>query len=388
MNLEALLQQVFLISQKYDEIAERTGENFNIFNILRVSRLELPHSNVIAALLNPKEHHSKGNTFLKLFLKKLDINETEFSLENAKVKTEVTLDNGRVDIVIESGKKSIFIENKIDADDQNKQLERYYKHKPYKLFYLTLDGRDAREESAGNLEEGREYSSISYGDEILQWLKECLKESVNFPMLRETIQQYINLIKILTGQSRSVEMSNEIIDILLKDKDNYLTAWELRAVVETATERIIKEHFSPEVKKIADKHNLIVLDNNLTSKDKPRHSGFNLSDEKKQWTIRFQFEHRWSNGFLYGFPSSKCEHVTISLNENLDKYLRNKAQELGYKSSDPWWPLFKFMEPYENWTPNVYAELLNPNNEVLKKIEGKIIECLEIIKDYNSQVNY
>lgn len=70
-KINNLLQQVSIIQKKYDEIAKITGENFNIFSIMRAENDEVrTHSRIIAEFLNPKGIHNQGSVFLKLFLKK------------------------------------------------------------------------------------------------------------------------------------------------------------------------------------------------------------------------------------------------------------------------------------------------------------------------------
>ena len=41
---------------------------FNVFDVLRISKMEIRHSNMLAWLLNPKETHGLGDTFLRKFL--------------------------------------------------------------------------------------------------------------------------------------------------------------------------------------------------------------------------------------------------------------------------------------------------------------------------------
>lgn len=62
--MENLLQNVYTIKKKYVDIAEVTGENFNIFNVLKISRREtVLHTPLIAELLNPYGSHGQGNVF-------------------------------------------------------------------------------------------------------------------------------------------------------------------------------------------------------------------------------------------------------------------------------------------------------------------------------------
>jgi hypothetical protein len=59
---------------------------------------------------------------------------------------------------------SISIENKIDVGDQPQQLLRYYNHNKGKntVYYLTLTGHQASEESCCVLKAEEDYYCISY----------------------------------------------------------------------------------------------------------------------------------------------------------------------------------------------------------------------------------
>src|SRR5690606_2556402 len=114
----------------------------------------------------------------------------------------------------------IFIENKIYAVDQKNQLLRYYnRNERAHLFYLCLEGGVVNEVSCGHLEKGKEFKVITYKKEIIEWLNDCKKEAVSHPILRESIAQYINLIKYLTNQTINETMNKEIIEVLIKDKE-------------------------------------------------------------------------------------------------------------------------------------------------------------------------
>lgn len=92
--------------------------------------------------------------FLKEFLKNKNIwEDDDFDIMNSKVFVEKDTgpikkgrdaEGGRIDILIETPKQLIVIENKIYASDQENQLMRYFKYcksqnKSFRLLYLTLD---------------------------------------------------------------------------------------------------------------------------------------------------------------------------------------------------------------------------------------------------------
>src|SRR5688500_17218697 len=77
-NINNLLQQIIAINKKYEGIADITGENFNIFRILKVDSNEVrTHSAFLAELLNPKGSHGQKDVFLKLFIEYFNIKEID-----------------------------------------------------------------------------------------------------------------------------------------------------------------------------------------------------------------------------------------------------------------------------------------------------------------------
>lgn len=234
-EIKPFLMQVQQISKHSNKIAEITGENFNVFRTLNLESSEVrTHSAFLAEFLNPKGSHGQGDIYLKLFINQLEL--TEFDTKSATVDIEKHTDaissdqtrGGRVDILLTDGNKNqIIIENKIYAGDQKYQLLRYHNYnKEAALFYLTLHGNSPSELSTGKeLHEGK-YRLISYYTDILQWLEDCKKESVSLPMIRETINQYMNLIRYLTEQMEKNSMSKELRGFII-DNQEYLEAIEL-----------------------------------------------------------------------------------------------------------------------------------------------------------------
>ena len=230
--LQNFLTQISAIIRQYSKIAELTGENFNVFNILGLTTNEVrTHSAFIAELLNPNGSHGKKDTFLSLFLQQMEIK--DFYSEDARVVVEKhvgfissdTTEGGNIDIIaIDKDNRAVIIENKIYAPDQPSQLLRYSNYgkkfhgNSFTLFYLTLDGKDANNESKCGLSE-EEFHRISYSIDILDWLEKCKEKSVDHPILRETITQYIFLIRLLTGQTTNNAMANEIVTKIVSNQE-------------------------------------------------------------------------------------------------------------------------------------------------------------------------
>lgn len=224
-NIVHLLEGVKRTHAHNEEIEKLRGEKFNIFSILGLERNEnKTHSAFIAELLNPQGTHLKGAIFLDHFLTMVGIE--DFDTDKVKITQEKHIGRidhehtlgGRVDIEIDNGNgKPICIENKIYARDQPDQIARYcaYNQGTNTVLYLTLDGREPDHTSSGHLKSGEHFICISYRETILGWLQECVSLSAEDPILRESIRQYIILIKKLTGQLNDKRMEKDLENLLL-----------------------------------------------------------------------------------------------------------------------------------------------------------------------------
>jgi hypothetical protein len=238
-NIKQLLSQVQTITNSYNRLSEANGDNFNIFSILKIESDEVrTHSRFIAEMLNPNGVHGFEDEFLKLFIKILGI-ETNIKTSNCEVTVEAYqglinkeyTKGGSIDILIrEKGslENIIMIENKIYAGEQKNQLLRYYNVYPKgKLIFLTLFGDDSQENSSKKID----YISISYHNDIINWLEKCKMVAVDNPTLRETIKQYINLVKKLKNQNISKEMNEELLKLIVNNEENLKIATQISYVL-------------------------------------------------------------------------------------------------------------------------------------------------------------
>ena len=249
-DLHNLLIQVSIINKKNNEILDATGGRFNMFRLLGVNHYENTHSSILAEFLNPNGSHGLKSIFLKSFIdiEVLGDFSEVFDFNGSTIQTEAPTGNGRIDILIEdSNGHAIIIENKIYAVDQWEQLKRYnefglqkYGNGNYKIFYLTLYGTEASEHSRKDVE----YIQISYASHIIIWLEHCVNLSSRFPLVRETINQYINHIKHLTGQSNSTKMKDEIIELLLSNSNYIDSAQEIIKALKEINEKVYSDFFS------------------------------------------------------------------------------------------------------------------------------------------------
>jgi hypothetical protein len=222
-NIKELLENVSSKAKDIDKHQRASGELFNIFSITRIERAEVAtHSSMIAELLNPSGSHGQGDKFLTLFLNILNQADSFTGTQNAKVFKEKSFNKGRdrVDILVELKDDVLLIENKVDAEDGNRQLERYsgipvFYGKKGHLIYLTKYGSDAEEHS----HRGVEYLRISYREDILAWLDLCIKEVNTLPAIQQALIQYQYIIRKITGTSMTAKLKKEIVELLITGRN-------------------------------------------------------------------------------------------------------------------------------------------------------------------------
>lgn len=279
MDTELDIQQFFqevasicALEQAQQEERNRKGENYNLFSILNIERYELKHSALIANLLDPKGSHGCGDAFLRAFFE-IALKGTAYPFEDCTLPHSYTEyytgpivgdTGGRIDILVKSSRYGLknsryglIIENKIYAGDQDKQLTRYDNYgketfgaDKYLLAYLTLYGYDASKEStATKSAEEVGYLRLSYAEDILRWLKECVRLADNKPLVRESLNQYIRTIKQLTYQDMNKENIEKIIDLAVDHPEVVATLSSKRDAI---AQRIRKKYIFDELKKYAD----------------------------------------------------------------------------------------------------------------------------------------
>ena len=251
--------------QALQEERHRKGENYNLFSILNIERYELKHSALIANLLDPKGSHGCGDAFLRAFFE-IALKDLAYPFEDCTLPDSYTEyytgpivgdTGGRIDILVKSSRYGLIIENKIYAGDQDKQLIRYDNYGKetfgadgYLLVYLTLYGYDASKEStATKSAEEVGYLRLSYAEDILRWLEQCVRLADNKPLVRESLNQYIRTIKQLTYQDMNQENIQTIIDLAVDHPEVVATLSSKRDAI---AEGIREKYIFAKLEKYAD----------------------------------------------------------------------------------------------------------------------------------------
>ena len=321
-----ILNQVRIVSQKIKEQRKEKferGESFNIFNDLGFMSDEVHlHSMFLANLLNPKGSHGQRGKFLEVFLKMLQksfpaISADSLELDTAIASVEVEKfigrqtdsEGGRIDIYLTDGKHSIIIENKIYAGDQYHQMLRYWNYglsqkgndteKSFVLIYLTLDGCSPSKESLGEDLKENDIVCLSYKSDIRGWLDRCVELASRTPLVRETINQYISTIDILTNNV--MEDNKELFDILSKE-ENLDAVFDIIDSKENLINHIINDEFIPKLKALAEGKGLEICGNYKRNWMAERYSGAHFRNKDwKYFDLAFQFDHEGLKGLVFGF---------------------------------------------------------------------------------------
>ena len=268
LDIQRFFQEVASIcalEQAQQEERNRKGENYNLFSILSIERYELKHSALIANLLDPKGSHGCGDAFLRAFFE-IALKDLAYPFEDCTLPDSYTEyytgpivgdTGGRIDILVKSSRYGLIIENKIYAGDQDKQLIRYDNYGKetfgadgYLLVYLTLYGYDASKEStATKSAEEVGYLRLSYAEDILRWLEQCVRLADNKPLVRESLNQYIRTIKQLTYQDMNQENIQTIIDLAVDHPEVVATLSSKRDAI---AEGIREKYIFAKLEKYAD----------------------------------------------------------------------------------------------------------------------------------------
>lgn len=384
MDTELDIQQFFqevasicALEQAQQEERNRKGENYNLFSILSIERYELKHSALIANLLDPKGSHGCSDAFLRAFFE-IALKGTAYPFKDCTLPDSYTEyytgpivgdTGGRIDILVKSSHYGLIIENKIYAGDQDKQLTRYDNYGKeifgadgYHLVYLTLYGCDASKEStATKSAEEVGYLRLSYAEDILRWLEQCVRLADNKPLVRESLNQYIRTIKQLTYQDMNQDNIEKIIDLAVDYPEVVATLSSKRDAI---AQGIRKKYIFAELKKYADQKGWLYDDSE---------SSYNEEEPK----IRFRKE-GWDGSIIISADSEDKQSNYgwwINLWTGIDSKVTGAKKLACLEKQSPEYPMgWEYLT-----TPNWYSAENFPamKESVAKEIINKLDEIIE-----------
>ena len=395
-----ILNQVRIVSRKIKEQRiekfER-GENYNIFYDLGFMSDEVHlHSMFLANLLNPKGSHGQRGKFLEAFLKMLQkafpaisADNLELNMTNASVEVEKYIgrqtdrEGGRIDIYLTDGKHSIIIENKIYAGDQHHQMLRYWNYgmsqkgddteKSFVLIYLTLDGCSPSIDSLGEDLKENDIVCLSYKSDIRGWLDRCVELASRTPLVRETINQYISTIDILTNNV--MEDNKELLDILSKE-ENLDAIYDIANNKNIVVNRIINEVFIPKLRDLAESKGLTMGDNCTENWMEESWAGASFYNPKwKYLKLVFEFERRGLGSLIFGFHTKDEDGVKREDVKDWEKVQKNYSTK---DVNNQYW-IWKDFNGNQDWdNASGIKDLLNGKTlNVFSIMFDEAIDCVK-----------
>ncbi|EMF0059390.1 PD-(D/E)XK nuclease family protein [Enterococcus hirae] len=384
-----------------DDIEERLSKwtgKANIFQILKLSKNEIRHSNFLAFLFAPNETHNLSDEFFKMFLKRyIDSNDDTKAainyfdaLLNSYEDLIVYRENNNIDILLVSEKNKIVvcIENKILSSESRGQLNKYqrYIERNYsnykKIFvFLTPDGNEPTNPIWG---------IVTYKD-IVEILEQLMQKNSMEKKVYYLIKDYVDILR------RDVGMDDEIKEIVRKIYQQHKEALDL--IFENIPDNLslMSELYIEALEQIA-KENEIIFD--------PKYSGKSI--------VRFQIPEftdlfpdlplshpgGWSNHKMYAFEIlnkggnsvGKIKLVfTGEIPEEYKKFVEELMLTTGVKKKKEnwkWWNVaeWKINKVNMRFIEELYTKLENEGrDQVVKEIKKSLEKNLKDIKEKASE---
>lgn len=231
-------EELFAALEAFDEEqAEQKRKGLNDFNllssVLSVNDEVRLHTRFIYALLNPKGKHYQGTRFLELFLEVIGRQDWLDPTSVTVLKEHCPDGQGdQIDLWITDGKRQIVVENKLNAQDQPRQVARYLE------VINATDPAQADETLFIYLTKNRQAPS-AFG---LGGLTVCHRTSRLLNTSSQPVAHYQNLSYRKNTQQDSIHTWLESC-VNAVDRQSHI-AWALRdyqAVVERATKEYVSK---------------------------------------------------------------------------------------------------------------------------------------------------
>lgn len=250
---EEALQNFLLDIDCLDELLPWT-KRFNLFDVLKISRMEIRHSNVLAWLLNPNENHGLGDAFLKAIVQIVVQND-----DNGRYNVLETLlidfysfvvyrEWKNIDILLVSDveKFLIAIENKIDSHEHDNQLKKYRET-------LATDYPDYRKMHLYLTPEGEEPSDTDFWDalsyrDVVEALSDQREATELAPDVALVVENYLDVLRRdIVEDEKLIEICNKIyakhkkaLDLIFEHRIDGRT--RLVDIVKTVLETLSQEN--------------------------------------------------------------------------------------------------------------------------------------------------
>lgn len=210
-------------------------ESPNCFNIMGRTRREEWHSNFVCWLLDPSSNHNLGNFPLKMFFElinenpnnEIDIDEIDF--DQIIFKTEVSIENGRIDILGESEKIILIIENKLDANETYNAKEKKYQTDVYFKYFDEKEDYKKKQKyyvylrtKSGNRPSNKNFIPITYQKLFDEVIFKCIHCENITDETRFVLEQYAISISNPNSEGTHMAYTEKIIAEKLYEKHEFV----------------------------------------------------------------------------------------------------------------------------------------------------------------------
>jgi hypothetical protein len=358
---------------------------FNLFDVLKISRAEIRHSNMLGWLFDANESHGFNDLFIRGIMQRL----VQTSL-NSKIDVFKTLlmdfhsfetmrEWKNIDLLILSKDEKFIlcIENKVGSTEHDNQLKRYkqFIDEEYagytKMFvYLTPNGVEASDQN--------NWQTLSYVD-IAEVLESCVDKVELIPDVKLLVENYIDVVRRdIVGDEKLVQICNEIYD---KHKKALDLIYEMRSDTDSAVSEIFKKWCSKKNKEgliiFNPKNSTKTITNFTTSKMDsiiyPTEVDEKIKEQKHLYCYHISNRDGGFRVFL---------ELDIHYADNADKDRINKLFEVieKYEKREVWryktiqtWQRFKLEEMEEEELEHYIFEKLDSTFLKVQKFEDLLI---------------
>lgn len=380
------LKNFLLDIECLDPLSEWTSR-FNLFDILKISKVEIRHSNMLAWLIDPNENHGLGDSIIRGFIQYVV---TSYDNDSDVFDTLLMDYHGffiqrewhHIDLLAVSANEKFVmcIENKIDSGEHDDQLERYRQiveeaYPNYKKIFIFLspDGIESSDPD--------HWFSMSYQD-VLDIIENARKKIKILPYAELLIDNYTEIIRRdIVEDEKLAQICAEIyskhqkaLDLIFENKPD--RAFETACILkEWAVNKTKKGELEVDLNKCAKR--LIRFKTKLMSELFPDHE-----KDLSGWNTRnpyFYEIYNGDNGFIIKFVVS-AKNLSPELKElchNINNHLSTKAKKI--KKDWQWVTLFstKTSKFDEEISEDKIYEQLDKRFEEVRAFEDKVQSFLQ-----------
>lgn len=388
---DATVLKEFLLDIECLDPLDEWASKFNLFDILKITRMEIRHSNVLSWLLNPNENHGMGDSVLRGFIQYVA---TSFS-DTSDVFNTLLMDCHdftiqrewhSIDILAVSASEQfvLCIENKIDSGEHDNQLDRYRRlideaYPDYqKMFvYLSPEGLEASDPD--------NWCSMSYED-VLRIIVNTRKKFTLNPEAQLLIDNYIDTIRRdIVGDERLARICAEIyakhqkaLDLIFENRPDQsskladiLHAWASE-MTEKGEIEFVPERSGKSLTRFKTKGMSAILPDAKGVKSGWGTSNFYFYEirniEGKEFYIQFSLSSR-------NIPSdlrTTCDRI--------NDHFPSRQQKANWQWRTPF--VTRHCKVDEDLSEEKIYEQLNKRFEEIKTFESKLVKALQVSQEH------